>query len=95
MRRRRLDAYRRTPDWPGKDPSWRWELSRYDEFLLRAASMLDVAVPQHDKVPLATGSAGPRRGLSVYTWMCRSAYDLKCRPTYDLTCSSTPAGSTN
>jgi hypothetical protein len=53
MRRRRLDAYQRSPDWPGKAPAWRWELSQYDEFLLRAASMLDVAVPEHDDLPLA------------------------------------------
>lgn len=53
MRRRRLDAYRRAPAWPGKDPAWRWELSCYDRFLLLAASMLDVAVPQHHEVPLA------------------------------------------
>lgn len=53
MRRRRLDAYRRAPDWPGKDPAWRRESSGYDHFLLLAASMLEVAVPQHDKLPLA------------------------------------------
>jgi hypothetical protein len=48
MRRRRLDAYHQSPDWPGKEPARRSELSRYDEFLLLAASMLDVAVPEHD-----------------------------------------------
>jgi hypothetical protein len=53
MRRRRLDAYQRSPDWPGKEPAWRSELSRYDQFLLLAASMLDVAVPEHDGVLLA------------------------------------------
>lgn len=53
MRRRRLDAYQRSPDWPGKDPAWRWERSQYDAFLLLAASMLDVAVPEHDALPLA------------------------------------------
>lgn len=53
MRRRRLDVYQRSPDWPGKEPAWRWELSRYDQFLLLAASMLDVAVPEHDDVLLA------------------------------------------
>ena len=53
MRRRRLDAYQRAPDWPGKTPAWRWELSSYDQFLLQAASMLDVAVPEHDALPLA------------------------------------------
>ena len=53
MRRRRLDVYRRSLDWPGKEPAWRWELSRYDQFLLLAASMLDVAVPEHHGVLLA------------------------------------------
>ena len=52
-RRRRLDVYQRSPDWPGKEPAWRWELSCYDKFLLLAASMLDVAVPAHDGVVLA------------------------------------------
>ena len=56
MRRRRLDAYPRSPDWPGKGPSWRWELSEYDEFLLQAASMLDVDVPEHEALPLAPES---------------------------------------
>lgn len=53
MRRRRLDAYQRSPEWPGKEPAWRWELSQYDQFLLQAASMLDVAVPEHEDLPLA------------------------------------------
>jgi hypothetical protein len=53
MRRRRLDAYQRSPDWPGKQPAWRWERSQYDQFLLQAASMLDVAVPEHDPRLLA------------------------------------------
>jgi hypothetical protein len=52
MRRRRLDAYQNAPDWPGKTPAWRWERSHYDQFLLQAAWMLDVAVPAHDALPL-------------------------------------------
>jgi hypothetical protein len=52
MRRRRLDAYQRSPDWPGKEPAWRSKLLRYDQFLVLAASMLDVAVPEHDGVLL-------------------------------------------
>jgi hypothetical protein len=52
MRRRRLDAYHRAPDWPGKEPAWRSELVRDDRFLLLAASMLDVDVPAHDGEPL-------------------------------------------
>lgn len=31
MRRRRLDPYQRSPDWPGKKPAWRWGLSQYDD----------------------------------------------------------------
>lgn len=53
MRRRRLDAYQSSPEWPGKAPAWRSERSHYDQFLLLAASMLEVAVPKHDGVPLA------------------------------------------
>ena len=53
MRRRRLDVYQRSPDWPGKEPAWRRELLRYDQFLLLAASMLDVAVPEHEAGLLA------------------------------------------
>jgi len=30
MRRRRLDVYRNSPDWPGKHPAWQFELRRYD-----------------------------------------------------------------
>jgi hypothetical protein len=52
MRRRRLDAYQNGPDWPGKEPAWRSELSSYDQFLLLAASMLDIAVPDHDDPPV-------------------------------------------
>jgi hypothetical protein len=55
MRRRRLDAYQRSPEWPGKGTAWRWEQARYDEFLLLAGSMLDVALPDHDELPLAPG----------------------------------------
>jgi hypothetical protein len=52
MRRRRLDAYQGSPEWPGKQPAWRWELTHYDHFLVLAASMLEVAVPEHDAPPL-------------------------------------------
>src|SRR2546421_11407425 len=52
MRRRRLDAYQRAPDWPGKGPAWRSEGSAYDQLLVLAASMLEVAVPDHDGFPL-------------------------------------------
>jgi hypothetical protein len=53
MRRRRLDAYQNSPEWPGKGPAWRWELSQYDQFLLQAAAMLEVAIPEHADLPLA------------------------------------------
>jgi hypothetical protein len=46
MRRRRLDAYRDSPPWPGKDPARRSELIRYDNYLIVAAQMLDVPVPE-------------------------------------------------
>jgi hypothetical protein len=34
MRRRRLDVYRKAPPWPGKEPAWRFELVRYDRYLI-------------------------------------------------------------
>ena len=49
----RLDGYQKSPDWRGKQSAWRWELSWYDRFLLLAASMLDVDVPEHDGAVLA------------------------------------------
>jgi hypothetical protein len=52
MRRRRLDAYQRGPDWPGKQPAWRSELAAYDWFLMLAASMIEVTVPPNDGVPM-------------------------------------------
>lgn len=56
MRRRRLDVYQGSPDWPGKEPAWRWELSRYDEFLMLAAEMLEITLPEHDGDLLAPES---------------------------------------
>ncbi len=53
MRRRRLDVYQQSSDWTGKRVTWGSELLHYDQFLLLAASMLEVAVPDHDGVPLA------------------------------------------
>lgn len=54
MRRRRLDAYRRMPPWPGKGPAWRSELVRYDQYLIMAAEMLEVPAPEHpSRHPLA------------------------------------------
>ncbi len=45
MRRRRLDAYRSAPPWPGKDPAWRSEQIGYDHLLVLAAEMLELPVP--------------------------------------------------
>jgi hypothetical protein len=45
VRRRRLDAYRAAPPWPGKDPAWRSEQIRYDHLLVAAADMLELGVP--------------------------------------------------
>ncbi len=42
MRRRRLDVYRNSPAWPGKNIAWRSELARYDHCLAAAARMLDM-----------------------------------------------------
>lgn len=51
MRRRRLDVYRNSPAWPGKDAAWRSELTRYDHCLVAAALMLEVAGVDPDSVP--------------------------------------------
>ncbi|MGI9079339.1 MAG: hypothetical protein ACR2GF_00710 [Acidimicrobiales bacterium] len=42
MRRRRLDVYRNSPPWPGKDLAWRSEFARYDHCLVVVAQMLEV-----------------------------------------------------
>ncbi|MEA2702361.1 MAG: hypothetical protein QOD63_306 [Actinomycetota bacterium] len=52
MRRRRLDAYRAAPPWPGKDPAWRSEQIRYDHLLVLAAEMLEVPVADPPEWPL-------------------------------------------
>jgi hypothetical protein len=46
VRRRRLDAYRRMPDFPGKELAWRSEEARYGRFLIVAAEMLEVPTPE-------------------------------------------------
>ena len=53
MRRRRLDVYQGSDDWPGKAPAWRWELARDDEFVVLAANMLEIPVPKSDGDSLA------------------------------------------
>lgn len=46
MRRRRLDAYRGAPDRPGKALTLAVEQARYDQWLVVAAGMLEVPVPE-------------------------------------------------
>ena len=54
FRRRHLDVYRRSPDWPGKETALAFEFLNYDRRLVIAASMLDVPAPQlADRSPLA------------------------------------------
>jgi hypothetical protein len=53
-RRRRLDVYRRSPDWPGKETAQAFEFLNYDRRLVMAATMLDVPAPHlADRSPLA------------------------------------------
>jgi len=52
MRRRRLDVYRSSPAWPGKDLAWRSELLRYDNCLAVAAQILEVPGPEPGPEPL-------------------------------------------
>ena len=51
MRRRRLDAYRAAPAWPGKDPASRSEQIHYDRLLVQAAEMLELPVPDSPDSP--------------------------------------------
>lgn len=51
LQRRRLDAYRSAPPWPGKDSAWASEAGRYDRSLLLAAELLEVAVPAPEAGP--------------------------------------------
>ena len=51
MRRRRLDVYRNSPAWPGKDIAWRSELGRYDHCLIAAALMLELPGVDPDAAP--------------------------------------------
>lgn len=54
MRRRRLDVFRHSPPWPGKEPAWRFESARYDHYLMLAALALEVPLPDgHDGTPLS------------------------------------------
>ncbi len=52
MRRRRLDVYRNSPAWPGKNIAWRSELARYDHCLTVAAQMLEVPGVATEPAPL-------------------------------------------
>jgi len=51
MRRRRLDVYRNSPPWPGKDRTLGFERARYDQWLLVAAHMLEVPLPDEEPGP--------------------------------------------
>lgn len=51
MRRRRLDALRNSPDWPGKERTQAREKAQYDHCLVVAAHMLEVAVPDQKPSP--------------------------------------------
>lgn len=52
MRRRRLDVFRTSPAWPGKEISWRLEQTRYDQCLVAAARILEVPGVEADGAPL-------------------------------------------
>ncbi len=53
MRRRRLDAYRSSPPWPGKGTALRYELTACDRVLVLAAHMLEVPAPDPSSCILA------------------------------------------
>jgi hypothetical protein len=51
MRRRRLDAFRNAPPWPGKDPALAREEAQYDHCLIVAAQILEVPTPDDRPSP--------------------------------------------
>ena len=51
MRRRRLDAFRNSPPWPGKAPAQAREEAQYDRCLVVAAHMLELPVPDQAPSP--------------------------------------------
>jgi hypothetical protein len=51
MRRRRLDAFRNSPPWPGKDRALAREEAQYDHCLVVAARMLEVPTPDEEPSP--------------------------------------------
>jgi hypothetical protein len=51
MRRRRLDAFRNSPPWPGKARAQAREEAQYDHCLVVAAQMLEVPVPDEQPSP--------------------------------------------
>ena len=51
MRRRRLDVYRDSPPWPGKERTLAFEQARYDHWLIVAAEMLELPVPEERPGP--------------------------------------------
>ena len=51
MRRRRLDASRNSPSWPGKAVARAREEARYDNCLVVAAQMLELPVPEQQPAP--------------------------------------------
>ena len=64
MRRRRLDAFRNGPPWPGKARAQAREEAQYDHCLVVAAHMLEVRVPDREPrpgQPLPPASSRDRR----------------------------------
>lgn len=51
MRRRRLDAFRNSPSWPGKARDQAREEAQYDHCLIVAAQMLELPVPDQEPSP--------------------------------------------
>lgn len=54
VRRRRLNAFTSSPDWPGKGPTLHSEQVRYDSLLAVAAGMLELRPPA--RVPMDTAA---------------------------------------
>jgi hypothetical protein len=86
MRRRRLDAFRNSPPWPGKSVAQAREEAQYDHCLMVAARMLELPVPEQEPARAApfrpqpapcprTGSGGA--GLNVFGPRLTSPDDLR------------------
>ncbi len=85
MRRRRLDAFRNAPRFPGKERAQAAEQARYDHWLVVAAHMLELDVPEAfpgpgrpvaPEVRAVLEDRLAQAGLDVFAARNRRSYDV-------------------